>query len=71
MLCEARRLYRLGLSLRGVAEALLDETDYASLHSAEVALRVQFKRRGWPLRSRADAQRMRSAVAAGDTARAA
>jgi hypothetical protein len=59
LLCEARRLYALGLSLRAVTEALLDETSYANAHSAEVALRFQFKRRGWPLRTRAQARRAR------------
>ena len=54
---EARRLYGLGLSLRAVAETLLDQTRYASVNSAEVALRFQFKRRGWPLRTRAQARR--------------
>ena len=59
VLREAKRLYGLGLSLRGVAETLLDETDYANARSAEVALRSQFKGRGWPLRTRAQAQRLR------------
>ena len=53
---EARRLYALGLTLRAVAETLLDQTTYANAHSAEVALRFQFKRRGWPLRSRTKAR---------------
>jgi hypothetical protein len=57
LLHEARRLYGLGLSLRAVAETLLDQTRYASANSAEVALRFQFKRRGWPLRTRAQARR--------------
>ena len=57
VLQEARRLYGLGLSLRAVAETLLDQTRYAN--GAEVALRFQFKRRGWPLRTRAQAQRAR------------
>ena len=57
---EARRLYGLGLSMRAVAETLLDQTRYASANSAEVALRFQFKRRGWALRSRAQAQRARA-----------
>jgi hypothetical protein len=57
LLCEARRLYGLGLSLRAMAETLLDQTRYANAHSAEVALRFQFKRRGWPLRTRAQARR--------------
>ena len=59
LLREARRLYGLGLSLRAVAETLLDQTRYASANSAEVALRFQFKRRGWPLRTRAQARRAR------------
>ena len=59
LLHEARRLYGLGLSLRAVAETLLDQTRYASANSAEVALRFQFKRRGWPLRTRAQARRAR------------
>jgi hypothetical protein len=50
---EAKRLYGDGLSLRAVARALLERTSYANAHSAEVALRHQFKRRGWPLRGRA------------------
>ncbi len=58
---EARRLYGLGLSMRAVAETLLDQTRYASATSAEVALRFQFKRRGWPLRTRAQARRTRRA----------
>ena len=57
---EARRLYRLGLSLRAVAETLLGETSYVNAHSAAVALRFQFKRRGWGLRSRAQAGRARA-----------
>ena len=57
---EARRLYGLGLSMRAVAETLLDQTRYARANSAEVALRFQFKRRGWALRSRAQAQRARA-----------
>jgi hypothetical protein len=44
LLHEARRLYGLGLSMRAVAETLLDQTRYASANSAEVALRFQFKR---------------------------
>jgi hypothetical protein len=59
---EARRLYGLGLSLRAVAETLLDQTRYASVNSAEVALRFQFKRRGWPLRTRAQARRAAQAL---------
>jgi hypothetical protein len=59
LLHEARRLYGLGLSMRAVAETLLDQTGYASANSAEVALRFQFKRRGWPLRTRAQARRAR------------
>ena len=61
---------RPGLSLRAVADALLERTGYASAHSAEVALRLQFKRRGWPLRTRAQAQMARSARG-GDLPRAA
>jgi hypothetical protein len=71
LLHETRRLYRLGLSLRAVAETLLDQTGYANAHSAEVALRFQFKRRGWQLRSRAQARRARRAPKADDPARAA
>ena len=59
LLQEARRLYGLGLSLRAVAETLLGETSYANAHSAAVALRFQFKRRGWPLRTRVQARRTR------------
>jgi hypothetical protein len=59
LLLEARRLYRLGLSLRAVAETLLDQTRYANANSAEVALRCQFTRRGWPLRSRREAGALR------------
>jgi hypothetical protein len=59
LLHEARRLYGLGLSMRAVAETLLDQTRYASANSAEVALRFQFKRRGWPLRTLAQARRAR------------
>jgi hypothetical protein len=59
LLREARRLYGLGLSLRAVAETRLDQTRYASANSAEVALRFRFKRRGWPLRTRAQARRTR------------
>lgn len=68
---EARRLYGLGLSLRAVAETLLDQTRYANAHSAEVALRFQFKRRGWALRSRAEARTARRAQEGDDLARAA
>jgi hypothetical protein len=71
LLHEARRLYGLGLSLRAVAETLLGQTSYANAHSAEVALRFQFKRRGWPLRNRAQAQRARRAPKGEDLARAA
>jgi hypothetical protein len=56
LLQEAKRLYGLGLSLRAVARTLLERTSYANAHSAEVALRHQFKRRGWPLRGRAQAR---------------
>jgi hypothetical protein len=59
LLHEARRLYGLGLSLRAVFETLLERTRYASANSAEVALRFQFKRRGWALRTRAQARRAR------------
>jgi hypothetical protein len=51
-----RTLNGLGLSIRGVAETLFEQTRYANAHSAEVALLFQFKRRGWPLRGRAQAQ---------------
>jgi Sigma-70, region 4 len=70
VLREARRLYALGLTLRAVAETLLDQTTYANAHSAEVALRFQFKRRGWPLRSR-KVQGARRAARPDDLARAA
>ena len=56
---------------RGVAETLLDQTDYANARSAEEALRFQFKRRGWPSRTRAQAQRARRAPEGEDLARAA
>jgi hypothetical protein len=46
----------------GVAETLLDQTRDASAYSAEVALRFQFKRRGWPPRTRAQARRARPAL---------
>ena len=65
------RLYACGLSLRAVAETLLDRTTYANAHSAAEALRFQFKRRGWPLRTRAQAQRTRRAPEGQDLARAA
>ena len=65
LLHEARRLYGLGLSLRAVAETLLDQTRYASANSAEVALRFQFKRRGWPLRTRSEARRARASRRSG------
>jgi len=71
VLCEARRLYALGLSLRAVAETLLDQTSYANARGAEVALRLQFKRRGWPLRSRAQAQNAPGAQEGENLARAA
>ena len=71
VLQEARRLYGLGLSLRAVAETLLGETSYANAHSAAVALRFQFKRRGWPLRSRTQARRARRVPDRDDLARAA
>jgi uncharacterized protein YggU (UPF0235/DUF167 family) len=61
----------LGLSLRAVAEALLDKTDQANARSAEEALRFQFKRRGWPLRTRAQARRARHLPERDDLARAA
>ena len=61
----------LGLSLRAVAETLLGETSYANAHSAAVALRFQFKRRGWPLRTRAQARRARRVPDRNDLARAA
>jgi hypothetical protein len=71
LLHEAGRLYGLGLSLRAVAEALLGQTRYANAHSAEVALRFQFKRRGWPLRTRAQARRARRVPERDELARAA
>jgi hypothetical protein len=71
VLGEARRLYAFGLSMRAVAETLLDQTSYANAHSAEVALRFQFKRRGWPLRGRAKAQGAHRAQEGEDLARAA
>jgi hypothetical protein len=71
LLQEARRLYRLALSLRAVAETLLEQTSYASANSADVALRFQFKRRGWPLRTRAQARRARRVPERDDLARAA
>ena len=71
LLGEARRLYGRGLSLRAVAEALLGQTGYANAHSAEVALRRQFKRRGWPLRTRAEGQTVRRASDRENPARAA
>ena len=64
-------LYDLGLSLRAVAETLLDQTSYANARGAEVALRLQFKRRGWPLRSRAQAQNAPGAQEGENLARAA
>jgi hypothetical protein len=54
-----------------VAETLLDQTRYANAHSAEVALRFQFKSRGWPLRTRAQARHTRHAAERNDLARAA
>jgi hypothetical protein len=71
LLQEAGRLYGLGLSLRAVAETLLDQTSYANAHSAELALRFQFKRRGWPLRNHAQAWRARRAPEGESLARAA
>ena len=71
LLGEARRLYERGLSMGAVAETLLEHTGYANAHSAEVALRRQFKRRGWPLRTRAEAQAVRTAPGGEDLPRAA
>ena len=51
--------------MRAVAETLLERTAYANAHSAEVALRLRFKRRGWPLRTRAQAQTARRAPEGG------
>lgn len=63
VLAEARRLYERGQPMHAVAETLLKRTSYASAHSAEVALRAQFKRRGWALRTRAEAQAVSRAAA--------
>jgi hypothetical protein len=71
LLVEARRLYGLGLSLRAVARTLLEQTSYANAHSAEVALRHHFKRRGWPLRGRAQTGGGAGAAQGGDLRRAA
>jgi hypothetical protein len=71
VLQEAKRLYGLGLSLRAVARTLLEQTSYANAHSAEGALRHQFKRRGWPLRGRAQARGGAGAAEGGDLPRAA
>jgi hypothetical protein len=40
-----------------VAETLLEQTNHANANSAEVALRFQVKRRGWPLHPRTGAAR--------------
>jgi hypothetical protein len=71
VLHEARRLYSLGLTLRAVAEMLLDQTTYANAHSAEVALRFQFKRRAWPLRAGPRGQRAKRGLENDDLPRAA
>jgi hypothetical protein len=57
--------------LRAVAETVRDQTSYANAHSAQVTPRFQFKRRGWPLRTRAPAQRRRRAPNGEDLTRAA
>lgn len=51
-LAEARRLYGLGLSMRAVAESVLEDTGYANAESAAVALRRQFRKHGWPVQRR-------------------
>jgi hypothetical protein len=71
VLQEAKRLYGLGLSLRAVVSTLLERTSYANAHSAEVAVRHQFKRRGWPLRTRVRAGGGARATQGGDLPHAA
>jgi hypothetical protein len=67
---EAQRLYGLGLSLRAVAETLLDPTRYANLHSAEVALRLQSSA-GAGLRAAVRIPRTRAGLVPDDLASAA
>jgi hypothetical protein len=50
--------------LAQIARELLAQTGYANARSAEMALRRQFKRRGWPLHSRRQAGATREVVAA-------
>jgi hypothetical protein len=57
--------------MRAVAGTLLEQTGYANTNSTEVALCWQFTRRGWPLRTRAEAVELRRAPKTDDPARAA
>ncbi len=60
LLGEVRRRYEQeGRPLGEIARELVDQTGYASAQSAEVALRAQFKRRGWALRSHKQAAALR------------
>jgi hypothetical protein len=50
LLAEVRRRHHQERQpLRRIAMELLAQTGYANARSAEMALRAQFKRRGWPL----------------------
>jgi len=61
LLAEARRRYEQDQRPLGeIAAALVDRTGYANPRSAEMALRAQFKRRGWRLRSRREAAAVRA-----------
>jgi hypothetical protein len=50
LLAEVRRRHEQERRPLGqIARELVDQTGYANARSAEMALRAQFKRRGWPL----------------------
>jgi hypothetical protein len=65
------RLDGFGPVAAGGGRTVLEQTHCASANRAEVALRFQFKRRGWPLRTRAQALSGCRARKRGDLARAA
>jgi hypothetical protein len=61
LLAEAHRRYEQDQRPLGeIAAALIERTGYANPRSAEMALRAQFKRRGWRLRSRREAAAVRA-----------
>jgi hypothetical protein len=68
LLAEVRRRHQERQPLAQIARELLDQTGYANARSAEMALRAQFKRRGWPLNT---GRRGAAAAGSGSLGRAA